>query len=479
MKKIRRLKRFLGVSAIMLAILLANIPFTSTAEDVSGNNTGTTTAGTEASGGAVITPPAFLGVQDTRTDKRGNATATFTSISQDFTLQVADAPAENLDATGFTDDITNKQNTRNFYETAFVLNAVDKEGNAIGNATAFAGGTVTIPLPRMMNLGRVRVISIYKVANGAASAASTGGKTWQNVNLQNISSSAFNQANGTVTLTQIDPSMLGVYVVRYAGYSVDIQNQVKQGGYVTSVDVALGPTDFWKLTVTEIDDDLSNVLKSSSINKDDYTAWQAYNIKLSHNATINGNTTEELLTSGDFGSRCTLTMVAPNTMNLKYGTLKVYGVKTGGVLEELSVTYPSKMTSTANAFDFNTTHFSEFTLLYTQTSTPAPTPANPGTGGGQANGSQNSNNNNQSNAQPATTTETVAATETDETERLEMAGEAQVPPTGGNGGSGKGGNVDMPKTGDADTYRYVGVIMLLLFGFFELISSIPKMKTVS
>ena len=101
MKKIRRLKRFLGVSAIMLAILLANIPFTSTAEDVSGNNTGTTTAGTEASGGAVITPPAVLGVQDTRTDKRASATATFTSVAEDFTLQIADAPAENLDATGF------------------------------------------------------------------------------------------------------------------------------------------------------------------------------------------------------------------------------------------------------------------------------------------------------------------------------------------------------------------------------------------
>lgn len=479
MKKIRRLKRFLGVSAIMLAILLANIPFTSTAEDVSGNNTGTTTAGTEASGSAVITPPAFLGVQDTRTDKRANATATFTSVAEDFTLQIADAPAENLDATGFTDGITNKQNTRNFYETAFVLNAVDKDGNAIGNATAFAGGTVTIPLPRMMNLGCVRVVSIYKVSNGVAGTASTGGKTSQNVNLQNISTSAFSRANGTVTLAQIDPSMLGVYVVRYAGYNIDIQNQVKQGGYVVATDVAEGPTDFWKLTVSELDDSASRVLRASEINKDDYTAWQAYNIQLSHNVTINGITTVEQLTSANFGSRCTLTMVAPNTMNLKYGTLKVYGVKTGGVLEELSVTYPSKMTSTANAFDFTTTHFSEFTLLYTQTSTPAPTPANPGTGGGQANGSQNSNNNNQSNAQPATTTETVAATETDETERLEMAGEAPVPPAGGNGGSGKGGNVDMPKTGDADTYRYVGVIMLLLFGFFELISSIPKMKTAS
>jgi hypothetical protein len=185
-------------------------------------------------------------------------------------------------------------------------------------------------------------------------------------------------------------------------------------------------------------------------------------------------------------TRCTIKLQAPPRMPLSSGSIKMYSIL-NGKLDPLPVNL-----SGGQYYEFTTTHFTGFALLYTKNPNAGGGGNASGGGGSSGGGSSenNSGNDNNDHSEPVVTAQTETETETEtETVRQETVsvvvtdvpvdtgagtGTTQITMNSGNKGTGrKSGSVDMPKTGDADTYRYVGVLMLLFFGIFELISSIP------
>ncbi len=454
----------MGISAIILAVLLANIPFPSEAEGddaISGNDP---TASTESE---EVTYE--ISLEDSRSDLMTASKVSFSgTLSKNLTVSVS---GQEITNTGSVyPEETGYASGRYLYQK-ITVNVTDTDaGTAVSD---YGTMTVNIGLPNKMKQDK----GTLKVYNESGTLISDS----TNLGSQNF----------RITLNNAESA---VCVLQYYGF---ITNSVA-GNVVTTSATFENPNMYtdWYLTVeraatTELQDllDADPSIQYTSRLLLDITVKDAYNVPK--------------LGPGAF-STCTLTIEMPDDMPLSGGTVAAYTIKNGS-LEQLSVTKAN-----SKSIRVRTTHFSEYAILYTKnpdtdtnnnsnnnnnTNNNSDNNTNTNTGNPENNESQNTGNNDSGNNYddhqddrdddpPAViqASETETETETTETEPVVVTdttidtgagiGNTEITMNSGNKGAGRK-NVDMPKTGDADTYRYVGVLMLLFFGIFELISSIP------
>ncbi len=189
-KKIRRLKRFLGVSAILLAVLLANIPFPTQAEDdsastVSGGDTGTgteTATETETETETETTEPVVydLTVSDQRSELRESSRASVAGeLTKNITLQITGTEIENSAGT-FPE--TSGYAARRYVYQKVTLNVTDTD---TGNACADYGSMgVTIGLPKKMEQEKGE-LKVYDLSGTLVSTGSNLGAGNFRVTLNN------------------------------------------------------------------------------------------------------------------------------------------------------------------------------------------------------------------------------------------------------------------------------------------------------
>ena len=470
----------MGVSAIILAVLLANIPFPSEAEDdpsVSDNDPGTSTS-TEESETATETEEVTyeLTVTDERSKLSGISSVTLSNgpevLKKNITVTISGTDA---DGTGVLET-----GSRYTYQT---ISITVKDTDTGADITGFGTCTVWIALTQKMDLGG----GVLKVFPTNATSSSQTDSSITSGSLKDSSSADYLKVEFTSAPYE--------RVLQYYVYYVNVNNtnnsvdtlgfyQEVSGASVLPTFTGAKRTKDWELRFSAIQSETMSQLlplikADPSITYDDI---ELTDIALYYvNTTGNSND----MVPGSAFTSCTIRLQAPPRMPLSSGSIKMYSIK-NGKLDPLPVSLAS-----GQYFDFTTTHFTEFALLYTKNPN-AGGGGNSSGGGGSTGGgsSENNSHHDDDDDSPAAVTATVA-TETEtavtETETVVVetvpvvvsdtgsgTGNTQITMNSGNKGTGrKSGSVDMPKTGDADTYRYVGVLMLLFFGIFELISSIP------
>ncbi len=465
----------MGVSAIILAVLLANIPFPSEAEDdpsVSGGDSGGTTSNTGESESEEITYE--LSIVDERSRLSGTSSVTLENgpdvLKKNITVRIS---GQDSDATGVLET-----SGRYTYQTISVSVEDTDTGDPITN---FGTCTAWIALTQKMDLGG-GVLKVYPV--NATSSTDTDSA----VELKDSSTADYLK----VQFTSAPYERVLQYYVYYVN-SNNTNNTVDTLGFYQEVSgtsvlptfVGAKMTKDWELRFSAIQSEAASKLlplleADPSITYDDI---ELTDIALYYvNATGNSND----MVPGSAFTSCTIRLQAPPRMPLSSGNIKMYSVKNN----KLDPLPTSKVSG--QYFEFTTTHFTEFALLYTKDPNAGgggSTSGGGSTGGGSS--EDRSHDDDDDDDRPVTVTTVATETETaateTETETVSVetvpivisdtgtgTGNTQITMNSGNKGAGrKSGSVDMPKTGDADTYRYVGVLMLLFFGIFELISSIP------
>ncbi len=169
----------------------------------------------------------------------------------------------------------------------------------------------------------------------------------------------------------------------------------------------------------------------------------------------------------DYG---TVSITLPIQENLMEngGTIGVYTLRNGSVLEVLR-----KPAGSGSTVTFETSHFSQYALLYTKGTPPKPDPGSSKSSTSSSSSSRASTSSSSSSSASSATGSSSTATGASSSSNTGGSS------TGGGGGGNRAGGdstVDMPRTGDATTYKAIIIMILLAFGAFELISSIPAKK---
>ncbi|MCR5675299.1 MAG: hypothetical protein K6G16_06255 [Lachnospiraceae bacterium] len=154
------------------------------------------------------------------------------------------------------------------------------------------------------------------------------------------------------------------------------------------------------------------------------------------------------------------------------GTAQIWTINSelNDALEPLTGKIP--ISSAIQETTFRTYHFSQYAILYTPAEVVTTTTessnnnnsSKSGTSGSTANASNTSTNNNTGSANSATSGST------------NNSGTGSNSTGGGGNRAGGDNSVDMPRTADATTYKAIFILILLAFGAFELISSMPAKK---
>ena len=166
-------------------------------------------------------------------------------------------------------------------------------------------------------------------------------------------------------------------------------------------------------------------------------------------------------------AKITITLPLHATLAKNSGNAVVYAMK-GAALEKLATI------DTVNSGDtvtFTTTHFSQYAILYNAGKASSNNGSTSNTGSSSDNGSTSSNNASTSNSASSN-----ASTASSASSGASNGGTGSTSGSGTGGGNRAGGDasVDMPRTADATTYKAIFILILLAFGAFELISSLPS-----
>lgn len=240
-----------------------------------------------------------------------------------------------------------------------------------------------------------------------------------------------------------------------------------------------------KLLVSQYSDPNNTQLGQLIIKENGITAYEngksslrVYDLKLKK--TINAGKSSERVswpsTPTDLGKK-TVTITLPYQANLSNpnGTVSVWSVDKSGSLENLLA---ATTATTGGVATFTVKHFSQYAILY-----------NPGTaspsGGSTSSSSASSTASGSASSSASTGSSSgnsgTSASNTGATIRSGASTNASTGTGAGGGGYNRAsgdGRVDMPRTADATTYKAIFILILLAFGAFELISSLPAKKKV-
>ncbi|MBR1439678.1 MAG: hypothetical protein IJ589_00490, partial [Lachnospiraceae bacterium] len=308
-KKVRRLKRFLGVSAIILAVLLANIPFPSEAEgdtSVSGGDpTGTTTT-TEESETETEEIDYELTIVDNRSGLSGTSSVTLGKTPDELKKNVTvEISGSDTDATGHLETTS-----RYSYQT---ITITVKDTDTGADISDFGTCTAWIALPSKMDIGG----GVVKVFPTTATSSSNPDTTVE----QSDSSTADYLK---MTFTSATYERVIQYFVYYVN-AVNSDTKVDTLGFYKEVSgssvlptfVGARRTKDWDLKFSAIQSTSSSKLlplleADSSITYDD--------IELADISLYFSGTNDKVV--GGF-TRCTIKLQAPPRMPLSSGSIKM------------------------------------------------------------------------------------------------------------------------------------------------------------
>ena len=507
-RKYRRLKRILGVSTILLALLIANLPTISFAEtpgdsgvdgEIEWNITGDT-----------LTLSAVAGTQGRMKDYDSSAPWILSSaIGYVKNIVIADGVTR-LGKYAFTDFVENGGSavvtspidadkltiagTVKVIPTDFSFCAQIKEVEfmegveTIEEIAFFATCPHVIRFPQ--SIVSVSPYNFHNVADGElyfiTDVYGYSGTAAENFVTQindAVTTGQFPEGYGAANFGNGDTT--GDDKVMITFHSLD-------GGTTTTPTLTVTDdrndkenTNCISATVTNLNEDLflsvkdsAGVTMNSLITLSNGMSLKAYDLTLVNAA---GNAVS------DFGS-CTITLPIPSSMNVSNGTVQAMAVKADGTLERFNTEIID--VNGVKCARFTTTHFSEYALVYTPNADDGGgnTGGDTGNGGDDDNGGNNgggtgnngdSGNNGNTNTTNDNSGNSNAGTQgnTDNTANQTTATSTN-PDQGTQTRAAVNNANDMPKTGEGDEIRMLIVVSLFLFGCIEIISSISIKKKV-
>ncbi|MCR5092368.1 MAG: hypothetical protein K6B72_00080 [Lachnospiraceae bacterium] len=245
-----------------------------------------------------------------------------------------------------------------------------------------------------------------------------------------------------------------------------------------------------KLLISQYSDADNTQLGQLIRNNSSITAYEngrsvirVYDVKLKKTTNVgrSNQTVTWPSTPAELG-RNTVTISLPYQANLANpnGTYSIWSVDKSGSLENLVAATSAVEGGTGS---FTTKHFSQFAILYNP-GTASPSGGASTSSGGSTSSATGGSSNSSSASNSASSGKSSSRSSSSASTGASNSSNSGTSSSSGTGsGSGGGGNrasgdgkVDMPHTADATTYKAIFILILLAFGAFELVSSMPAKK---